>query len=206
MATEDEVGSEALDTTDGVGARLRQLRRAQGVSGREVAARAGVSPSYLSRLEHGRLSPTVTTLARIMKALGEPLSKAFEDGQDDPVVRSRDRPSFHNRGVEDFLITPRRSGRLEVLETVVKPGCGSGEDPYSHPGDEECIFVLDGEFRVWVDGKRYDLGVGDSITFPCGSEHRWTNPTQQTTRVVWIITPAFWYSAQPGRVPTGMSS
>ena len=185
------------DTTTEVGSRLRQLRDAQELSGREVAERAGVSPSYLSRLENGHLSPTITTLARIVQALGEPLARVFEDGSIGPVVRQHQRPRFRTQGVDDFLVTPQRSGPLEVLDTIIEPGSGTGDDAYSHPGDEECIFVLDGELRVWIEGTRYDLRPGDSVTFPCSALHRCENPSRQTTRVVWIITPGFWYSPQP---------
>ncbi len=184
------------DTTE-VGARIRQLRDARKLSGREVAARAGVSPSYLSRLENGHLSPTITTLARIVQALGEPLVRVFEDDQASSVVRSHQRPRFRMQGVDDYLVTPRRSGPLEVLDTVIQAGADSGDDAYSHAGDEECIFVIEGELRVWVDATRYDLSPGDSITFPCSAAHRWENPGAQTTRVIWVITPAFWYSPQP---------
>ncbi len=135
------------------------------------------APAYLSRLENGRLSPTVSTLTRVMQALGEPVSRVF--GDDDlagPVVRVQDRRVIRNRGVDDYLLSPTRSGRLEVIETIIQPGEGSGEPPYSHPGDEECIVVLEGTLRVWVDEDEYDLRPGDAITFPCRSPHRWENP------------------------------
>jgi transcriptional regulator with XRE-family HTH domain len=99
-----------------VGVRVREIRQGNGLSGRELAERAGVSPAYLSRLENGRLSPTVSTLTRIMRALGEPVSKAFgERDSTAPVVRVEDRRVIHERGVNDYLLSPTRSGRLEVL-------------------------------------------------------------------------------------------
>jgi transcriptional regulator with XRE-family HTH domain len=175
-----------------LGVRIRALREARGMSARELAERAGVAPAYLSRLENGRLSPTVSTLTRVMQALGEPVSRVF--GDDDlagPVVRVSDRRVIRNRGVVDYLLSPTRSGRLEVIVAVIQPGEGSGEPPYSHPGDEECIVVLEGTLRVWVDGEEYDLEPGDAITFPCRSPHSWGNPAKQgKTRALWVLTPA----------------
>ncbi len=75
-----------------IGTRLRQLRDARGMPAREVAARAGITASHLSRVENGRMSPTVSTLTRITQAIGEPVWKVF--GQDitpGPVVRHRER-------------------------------------------------------------------------------------------------------------------
>lgn len=184
--------SSHIDQVDNaVGARLRELRKARGLSAKEVAARAKVSPAYLSRLENGRISPTVSTLSRIVQAMGESVARVFGDKDAaGPVVRKGERLPVHNRGVADYLVTPTRAGRLEVLETVVDPGAGSGKEYYSHPGDEECILVLEGELRVWLEGVAYDLLPGDAITFSCRMQHRWRNPGDSVARVLWIITPA----------------
>lgn len=174
-----------------LGARLRALRVGKRLLAKEVAARAGVSPEYLSRLENGRVSPTVATLTRIMRELGEPVVRAFSSVDDDGgfVVRRDSRPVIRNRGVEDQLLTPRWATRLEVLETAIAVGAGSGE-AYAHPGDEETIVVLDGTFRVWLNDEQHELEPGDAITFPCTTPHRWLNPGTSETRVIWIITPS----------------
>jgi transcriptional regulator with XRE-family HTH domain len=55
------------------GQRLRQLRREQGLSRQELAARAGISPGTVARLERGpRPACRGRTLARLAAALGEP--------------------------------------------------------------------------------------------------------------------------------------
>ena len=56
-----------------VGARLRHLRRRRGLTLVEAAARAGISPQYLSEVERGRKDPSSEVLAAISGALGEPL-------------------------------------------------------------------------------------------------------------------------------------
>lgn len=53
-----------------VGARLRLLRRRRGRTLVEVAARAGISPQYLSELERGRKDPSSEVLAAVTVALG----------------------------------------------------------------------------------------------------------------------------------------
>jgi transcriptional regulator with XRE-family HTH domain len=161
------------------------------MSARELAERAGTTPSYLSRLENGRLSPTVTSLARLMQAMGEPVSSVFGDRDlSGPVVRVGDRRVVRNRGVDDYLLSPTRDGRLEVIESVIQPGEGSGSPSYSHPGDEECIVVLDGLLNVWIDEELYELKRGDAITFACRRPHRWLNPGKKRARALWILTPA----------------
>jgi transcriptional regulator with XRE-family HTH domain len=179
------------EVPDGVGARLRAARLIKGWSARQLAARADVTPAYLSRLETGQLSPTISTLSRVMQALGEPVSLLFQ-GPDSPgpLVRREHRRSIQSHGVEDELLSPTRSGRLEVLETVVSPGGGSGSEPYSHPGDEECVVLLSGVLHLTVSDVTYDLKPGDALTFPCRSPHAWTNAGPAEARALWIITPA----------------
>jgi transcriptional regulator with XRE-family HTH domain len=60
----------STDDNEAIGARLREIRQAKGLSAREAAERAGVTPAYLSRLETGKLSPTVASVSRVMQALG----------------------------------------------------------------------------------------------------------------------------------------
>ena len=184
-------GGGPVGELDGVGKRLRTARLAKGLSARQLAAQAQVTPAYLSRLENGQLSPTVSTLSRVMAALGEPVSVLFSgDDSPGPLVRRDARRVIRNHGVADELLSPTRSGRLEVLETVVTPNAGSGDEPYSHAGDEECIVVLAGQLRVQVRDTVYDLGEGDALTFACRAPHSWTNPGLAEARALWIITPA----------------
>jgi uncharacterized cupin superfamily protein len=161
------------------------------MSARDLAEAASVSPSYLSRLENAKVSPTVATLGRIVQAMGESIASLFgEAPSDGAVVRHGDRALLRSRGVDDHRVTPGWTSRLQVLETVVDSGGGSGAAPHSHPGDEECVLVLDGQLDVWIDEVGHRLQQGDSATFACRRSHRWRNPTTEPCRVLWIITPA----------------
>lgn len=177
-----------MDGKSDVGAAVRRLRLERGLSARELADRAGVSASYLSRLENGQVSPTVSTLTRLVQAMGQTLLGLFQGADTSPVVRRDERRLIRNRGVDDYIVTSAAATRLEVLDTQVAPGADSGK-PYSHEGDEECVLVLDGELVIWVKDERYTLAEGDAITFRCRDEHRWQNAGPEAARVLWIITP-----------------
>jgi transcriptional regulator with XRE-family HTH domain len=175
-----------------VGPRLRQLREQKALSARQVAELAGLTPAYLSRLENGRVSPTVATLAKLVAAMGETMATLFSEppGPRHPVVRRAERHLMRSRGVLDSQVTPGWAEHLEVLESLVDPGRGSSGDLHTHAGDEECVLVLEGELELDLGSERHHLEVGDSATFACRTPHRWRNPSADPARVLWIFTPA----------------
>jgi transcriptional regulator with XRE-family HTH domain len=175
-----------------VGPRLRQLREQKGLSARQVAQLAGLTPAYLSRLENGRLSPTVATLAKVVEAMGETMATLFAEppGPQHPVVRRAERHLMRSRGVLDSQVTPGWAKGLEVLESLVDPGQASSDGLHTHAGDEECVLVLEGELELFLGEDRHHLRLGDSATFSSRTPHRWRNPSSEPARLLWIFTPA----------------
>ena len=49
---------------------VRKLRERQGVSARSLSIQAGLSPSYVSKIESGQTKPSVDAFARLMAAVG----------------------------------------------------------------------------------------------------------------------------------------
>lgn len=189
-ARKSEDGSPADGRALRVGERLRQMRRKNGMTAQEVARRAGVSAAYLSRLENDKISPTVTTLSRLTQAMNESVAQLFASQASGPLVRRDMRHVVHNRGVIDYIITPSDSNHLQVMETIVTAGQGSGRLPYTHNGEVECVLVLEGVLMIWLDGVSYRLRGGDAVTFACQTPHRWENPGSSSARLLWIITPS----------------
>jgi quercetin dioxygenase-like cupin family protein len=70
----------------------------------------------------------------------------------------------------------------------IQPGAGSGES-YTHEG-EEFIYVLRGQLEISLDGgKGFRLAPGDSFYFESSTSHRWINPGNKETWVLWVNTP-----------------
>lgn len=89
----------------------------------------------------------------------------------------------------DSLLTPSLSGKLQVIFTEIEPGGGSGDEPYSHQSDEECVVLLKGRLDFWVGEEHYLLKAGDSLTFESRIPHKNHNPGPGRTEVLWIMTP-----------------
>ncbi len=69
-----------------VGARIRELRKARGLSGYALARAAGISQSHLSKIETGKATLSVAVLARICQVLDRPLSYLFQSDEQVPRV------------------------------------------------------------------------------------------------------------------------
>ena len=62
----------------GLGKLILAARLRRGLSQRTVSRRSGLDPGYLSRIEHGKIRPTMATGVRIAEALGVPLGEILE--------------------------------------------------------------------------------------------------------------------------------
>jgi quercetin dioxygenase-like cupin family protein len=162
----------------------------------EVAKLAEVSVGHLSQIERGLAAPSVRTFCVLSKILGIGPGGLLDDstGHDHPfdpfITRAATRQTimFNRAGVVKRLASPRTPGSLQMLLVEIEPDAGSGEQGYSHAG-EECGIVIEGLLDLWIDGERRTLGTGDSFRFPSTKIHRFHNPGSVMTRVVWVTSP-----------------
>jgi transcriptional regulator with XRE-family HTH domain len=176
-----------------VGTRIRALRDAMGFSLRDLAERSGVSAPMLSQVERGETSPTLAVAAKIAAGLELTLSQLLrlDEGQHVAVVRTADRHRFERGGHRVEELTPSLPGqRADVSLHVLAPGAATGgrEDPPMHePGSRETAVVLAGTLALTVDGTRYELRAGDSVTFDADLPHHLENEGEEPTRFLAVI-------------------
>jgi transcriptional regulator with XRE-family HTH domain len=179
-------------TRDPLARQIRHLRRDKRLTLRALADRAGVTESFLSQVERGITSPSISTLRRIAAGLDQSIGSLFAD-ESEPgrVTRVTDRRiiEYPGLGSRDEFLTRSQDGRLQVIESVIEPGGGTGDEPYTHESDEECVVVLEGSLDIWIDGVLYHLDAGDSITHSSRLPHRNQNTGPRRTRVLFILTP-----------------
>jgi transcriptional regulator with XRE-family HTH domain len=177
-----------------IGREIRALRKARAITLAQLAAASGLSIGYLSLLERDRSTPSIKALYAVSRALGVTISWFFEardvpeEERDLVVRRARRRRLDYSAGVVDELLSPNLTGALELLSCRIPPGASSGEEPYTHSGEEAGV-VLRGRLELWVDGRFLTLEAGDSFGFQSALPHRYRNPGPDETEVVWAITP-----------------
>jgi transcriptional regulator with XRE-family HTH domain len=178
--------------SESLGPRLRELRRQRGITLRQVAESAGVTESFVSQVERGAANPSVATLRRMAEALGETMASLFV-GADTAgmVVRAGERKRLrHPSGSdEEYLLTPRSAKTLEIIYAIVGPGTGSGDEPYTHQADEECVIVLAGQLEVGVNGEMHHLDTGDALLLDPKLPHSYHNPGTEPVTSLWVMSP-----------------
>lgn len=175
-----------------LGARIRALRLARGQTLRQLAASAGVTESFLSQVERGVASPSIASVQRIARALGQSIAELFAaDERAGSLVRAGDRRRvvYQGLGAIDEFLTRAPDGKLQVILSTIEPGGGTGDEPYTHDSDEEVVIVLEGSLDLWVGAEHYRLEAGDAVTHGSRIPHRNTNPGPGVARVLFCITP-----------------
>ncbi|HEX2392884.1 MAG TPA: XRE family transcriptional regulator [Solirubrobacterales bacterium] len=191
--------STAVDTTattdpsPTVGPRVKALRDAMGLSLRDLAERSGVSAPMLSQVERGETSPTLASAAKIAAGLELTLSRLLrlDEGQHVAVSRASGRRRMERGGHRFEELTPPLPGqRADVSLHDLEPGAATGgrEDPPMHePGSRETAVVLAGTLALALDGTRYELREGDSVTFDADLPHHFENDGEEPTRFIAVI-------------------
>lgn len=187
-----------------IGQRLRELRRARSLTLKDIAEGAGLAQSFISQIEAGAANPSIASLQRIGKVLGLTLAELFNDPSADAdgtgqptadeerarVVRKDQRRLIRWPGSAGsaYLLTPDLRHKLEVFLNVREPGHTTGEEGYTHEG-EEFGLILEGSYEVTVKDDTFVLEEGDAIYFSSRLPHRIRVLGRKPGRSLWVVTP-----------------
>ncbi|MEQ5802439.1 cupin domain-containing protein [Halomonas sp. H10-9-1] len=175
-----------------VGGRLRQLRLARSLSQRELAKRAGVTNSTISLIEQNSVSPSVSSLKKILDALPVSISAFFagdELSAPKTFYRAGELTEIGDGRLSFRLVAARRPERhMSIIHERYPPGADTGEEMLEHAGEEGGVVVA-GEIEITVNGESEVLGAGDAYYFDSRLPHRFRNPGEETCVIVSANTP-----------------
>jgi len=156
------------DVLAGVGPRLRALRRARGATLAGLAVETGLTPSTLSRLETGKLRPTLEQMLPLARAHGVPIEDLVEAPQTGD-------PRIHLRPVRRygliFVPLTKRAGGIQGYKVIHPPARGEQVPrPKAHEG-YEWFYVLNGRVRLVLGDRDLSLGPGEAAEFDTRVQH-----------------------------------
>jgi transcriptional regulator with XRE-family HTH domain len=163
-----------------IGEKLRTLRLRKSMGLVELGKHTGLSAALLSKLERGKLFPTLPTLLRISMVFGVGLEFFFTDERKRRVVsliRKDERVRLPERpGVQDLqyyfecLDYRATERKLNAYQAEFQDVPADKAKPHAHPG-VEFLYVVKGSLTLKIGSDEYDLDAEDAIYFDSGVLH-----------------------------------
>ena len=160
----------------GIGEKLRALRLRKKMGLVELGQHSGLSPALLSKIERGKLIPTLPTLLRVALVFSVGLEHFFEPARRPTlaIVRRHERKRFPEKLGDvnsAYLFESLDFPALERSMSAYYVEFGDqASRPHAHPG-AELIYVIEGELTVTVGEAAHALAPGDSMYFDATVTH-----------------------------------
>jgi transcriptional regulator with XRE-family HTH domain len=181
-----------------IGQRIKALRQKKSMGLVDLGLHTGLSASFLSQLETGRVVPTLRNLARIAMVFSKDLSYFFEAEPETlfRVHRAKDRLRLPQSGVDDpmyffeslgYLVPDRQ---LDPYLAEFFPNEGREPRAHQHFGCE-FLYVLKGQLEVRHGGTIQTLETGDAAYFDSSTVHSYvcTGDAPATVLIVTLQQP-----------------
>jgi transcriptional regulator with XRE-family HTH domain len=195
--------------------KIKELRKDRNLTLEQLANIVGCSKSYISQLENGVATPSISMLGKLSKGLNTNMTNLIlsveENGDQstarveapkstrtsDYYMRKNRRRTFNypdGKTLSQFLTTAVYQKTMQPIYTTIEPGGESnGDDMIIHPkNSEEFVWVLKGKVEFEINGEILIIEEGDTLYFDGSIPHRWKNTTQQLAEALFVWTPAVW--------------
>ncbi len=192
-------GAERREDPPRPGPRLKHARLSRGYTMKQLAEAAACSESLISKIEKGRLAPSLSILHRLASALGTSMAQLFLDTEAETAAGVTVMPAGTRPRIEvdpkleksgswfERILPLSRGGLLQANILRIPPGTMTGALA-THDG-EEFGYVLSGEIEVIVSGVTHRLEKGDVIHFPSALHHGYRNASEAEAEVLWVNSP-----------------
>jgi HTH-type transcriptional repressor of puuD len=173
--------------------RIQALRKRCGLSIRQLAVMAGVTPAIISCIERGKNSPSVATLQKILTALGTDLA-AFFAAKDrlsaGPIILREHMHAISDGDRTYTIIFPqRRDIRVEMIDEQIRPS--RRRPPFETLKCDVACYVLSGSLALEIKNQPVQiLRPGDACYIAKDQEHRGYACKGEPVRLITVCYPA----------------
>lgn len=99
--------------------KIRFLRKERGMSQEELAEKAEINISYLSRLENGHNEPSVEVFKRLVDAFGVSADYLLNEEEENYEIQIRDRNLAEKIRLIDALDEKKREALIEIIDALL---------------------------------------------------------------------------------------
>jgi transcriptional regulator with XRE-family HTH domain len=180
-----------------IGSKVRTLRLKKKIGLVDLGKHTGLSAALLSKIERGRLFPTLPTLLRIALVFGVGLEYFFAGAREKPLVaitRKSERVELPDRpGAREVAY---RFASLDYTASERRFNCYHAEffpvnveklKPHEHAG-VEFIYVIQGTLSIHISGEEHALEAGDAIYFDATVPHAYRRSGGRTCSAIVVTT------------------
>jgi transcriptional regulator with XRE-family HTH domain len=175
-----------------VGTHLKAVRQMYGLSQRELAKRAGVTNGLISLIEQNRVSPSVSSLKKVLDGIPMALADFFTldlGGKPQVFFPREELANIGTASVELRLVGGRLAQRsMSILHEHYAANADTGEEMLTHAGEEGGV-VVRGKIELTVGGESRVLGAGDAYYFKSSVPHRFRNIGREECEIVSASSP-----------------
>jgi transcriptional regulator with XRE-family HTH domain len=186
-----------------VGKRLKEIRKAHGLSQRQLAELSGVTNGAISMIEKNSTSPSVSSLKKVLAGFPMSLSEFFsaEDSEEEkfffkanelkelsPAVFNRIGLSGNIDQVSFKQVGDASKHALQILYECYPAGADTGADMLTHEAEEGGI-IISGQIEITVNEQAQILNAGDAYLFDSRHLHRFRNLSDENCIIVSACTP-----------------
>jgi transcriptional regulator with XRE-family HTH domain len=200
----DPESAESFIAEKRIGERIKRLRLKKSMGLVELGRHTGLSASFLSQLETGRVVPTLRNLARVAMVFSKDLSYFFET---EPhtlfrVHRKKERVRLPQTGVDDptyyfeslgYMVPDRQLDPYYAEFIPLKKNVDIR--PHVHPG-YEFLYILEGELEIRHADKAHVLTPGDGVYFDASTPHAYRCVSKSAAHAI-IVTMHQLQTPQP---------
>lgn len=176
-----------------LGADLRALRKARGLTLSEIAERLNRSVGWLSQVERDMSDPSISDLRQIAECLGVPMSMLFAHSsvpaeEQGYVVRAGSRRPMGSgeEGLIEELLSPDLTDDFEMVHSTFEPRSRM-QKPANRP-TQEVGYMISGRLDLTIGARQYAVGPGDSFRIK-HEPYQWANPYDEPAVAIWVIAP-----------------
>ena len=170
-----------------IGKILLKLRREGGLSLKNLANETGLSPNYISQVEKGEITPPVSVLLQLSKALEIDSSILLREEKSRAVGKSAEEYKKRTENYAYETLTPEaRHKHLKAFKVFIDPKSEHRKVSYQHPG-EEFQYVLKGKIEVMVGENKNVIGPGDCLHFDSSIVHKLRNISSEKAELLVVL-------------------
>jgi len=175
---------------DKINKKIKEIRKRKNITLKELSEKTELSISFLSQVERGVSSFTITSLKKISEGLGVSLQEIVSYEDKNKFIHKKDNPVYlrlQNSYSSHQIVSGKFEGRkMEGIIYSIKPN--SKMNAFAHEG-EEFHYIIQGKALFTIGDEEYELEEGETIHFPSTLKHKIICLSKEDLKILSVLNP-----------------